>query len=125
MEATLSTEDKVFLSSLSPEDRHLTVGGVLGRLECITCALDASELMYTRLNKLRNDVCIRFVEERAREPHPIVLAFLEQIDTFIRYVDDYYNPILREQKHYLRLHHVLEQKAVIDRINRNAGIGDN
>ena len=125
MEATLSTEDKVFLATLSDEDRRKSACATMAMLERTSCGLDTCEFLFSWLDQLRNAVYRQFVEDRSREPHAVAIWSLDQIDTFIRYVEEDYDVIMQQHQHYSRLHNVLRQKETIDRINRNAGIGTN
>ena len=120
MAATLGIEEKVFLSSLNDEDRQLNIGGVYNKLEHISCGLDVCTFMCDQLSKLRNDVCIRFLEERTRNPPSIVHVSLEQIDMLSHVYVEEYGALRIDFDHYNHLLQILKQKEIIDRLNRKS-----
>jgi len=119
MEATLSTEDKVFLSCLNDEDQELNLGGVYKKLEQITCALDFCEFMSKRIQELYSEADLMFEAERSK-PIPAIVyqSFIHMKQLLEKYAEEH-TYLQNELKHYGNLERILKEKEIIDRLNRN------
>ena len=118
MQATLSTEDKVFLSNLSDEDQDLNLGGVYKLLEQITCGLDFCEFMTKHVQELYSKADLMFQEERSKPVPAIVFqSFVHMRELLDRYAEAHAN-LQSRLEYYAKLERILKQKEIIDRLNR-------
>lgn len=120
MQATLSVEDKAFLSNLSDEDQELNLGGVYKLLERITCGLDFCEFMSKRIQETYSEADLMFENERSK-PIPTVVfqSFIHMKELLEKYAEIHVY-LQGELKHYSELERILKEKEIIERLNRES-----
>ena len=113
MQSTLTEEqERSFMNRLSEEDSLLNIGGVLRKMALLTNGIDACKFTSERLQLLRQDICLRFIEEQAQKIHPTVDDVLDNIDVLQRNTVEELYKVQEEYVHYKTLYEILRRREL-------------